>query len=474
MNRKSWSSTTPGPIQLSGKKPSDAADVAQSKIHAVPKAALEEGILQLLASAAEMQQRRDFDSALQLYGAAIDKVKAHNLNRKRLFTGTSKKPPPLNSKTPLEWSLHSGDIASAICLVGSPNAALTELRSKVTLAQIEQVLDAGASIEHRLGPVGRTLLLQEAAEGRLAGVQLALNRGARVEVMDDNGDTALALALQSQNAQSTLIVIDLLEAGADLHSCDGRGQPLFKLSIAQAQPEVVKEIMSRLTPLTPEQSECMRSLAASFPVLGEKWDDRTCGVLRLLLSHGLDPNLRLQPDGHCTLLEAALQRKGVSSELLVADLLHYGAVASLEAALRSGTSQFVELILARFTPLQETELDQTRAWVKTLHFNPQRWSSRSLEILRLLLEHGFDPDYRRPEAPHSPLIVCAAKSGDLALIQTLIARKAQLNVTDDHSGTALIYAAETHNRPIYDALKKAGVNDGLFFGITSVWHSHNR
>ena len=96
MERASWSSSQKGRIKLGDEKQPDGP----SRIIPVKKEHLEDGILQLLASAADMQQRRDLDSALQLYQAAMEKVKSHDLNRKRLLTGTKKKPPPLNSRTP--------------------------------------------------------------------------------------------------------------------------------------------------------------------------------------------------------------------------------------------------------------------------------------------------------------------------------------------------------------------------------------
>jgi len=472
MNRKSWSSQKAGPIRLGGRTPSDAADIPQSKVHAVPKAALEEGILQLLASAAEMQQRQDLDSALQLYEAAMDKVKVHGLNRKRLFTGTSKKPAPLNSRTPLQWCLHVGDMPSAICLVGNPNAALAELRTTMSIDRVEQLLDAGADVEYRIGPVGRTLLLQEAVEGRHAGVRLALDRGASISVMDDNGDSALALALACEKPQANLIVADLIGAGADINSRDGKGRPLFGLAVAQGQPDVVAQLIKALAPLVTEHQDEMKTWAANLPTYGKKWSNRTCEVLYLLLDHGLDSNLKLQPNSSSTLLEAAVRQQATVSEVLVERLLDHGAAPRLEAALLNGTLQIIELMLTKVTPLQNAQHEQIQAWVRTLHVDPQKWSQRDGDTLKLLLDYGLEPNFRRPSAPHSPLIVCAASAGDLALVQKLIALKARLNVADDNSDTALICAAKKSNRPIYDALKQAGVNDKLFFGMITVWSSH--
>lgn len=470
-DRKSWSLQQHGPIRLGDETTLDPADI-QRKIYSVPKNALEEGVLQLLASAAEMQQRQDLDSALQLYEAAMEKVKAHNLNRKRLFTGTSKKPPPLNSRTPIEWCLHVGDMASAICLLGSPNAALAEFSTKLSLDRIEQVLDGGADIEYRMGPTGRTLLLQEAAEGRHAGVRLALSQGANVKCMDNNGDTALALALACEKPEASLIVGDLMEAGADMKSRDGQGRSLLHSAIAYSRPEVLAQVIDTLSPLTTENLEHMKEWAANLAVSSEKWTPRTCDILRLLLSHGLDPSLRLA-NGALTLLEVAVQRQAAETELLVADLLDHGAAPNLEIALRSSTPPVIELILTRVTPLDENHHRKITAWIKTLHNEPQKWLQRDIEVLKLLLEFGLDPNLRLPTAPHSPLIVCAARSGNLSLVQKLIMLKAQLDVADDHSNSPLFYASKTSNRPIYDALKNAGVNDRIFFGMTSIWSSHH-
>lgn len=467
MNRTSWYSQQQGRIQLGDEKKPDAP---KQKVTSVPKATLEEGILQLLASAAEMQQRQDLDSAHQLYQAAMEKVKDHGLNRKNLFTGTYKKPPPLNSRTPVEWCLHVGDMASAICLLEGPNIALTKLRPQVSLERVEQILDAGADVEHRIGPVGRTLLLQEAAEGRYAGVRIALDRGASVTCMDNNGDTALALALRSQGPQAKLIIAELLEAHADLNLYDGQGQPLFKVALAHAQPEVVMHIIAAVSPLTAQHRQCMQDWAASLPEDANKWSQRTVEILGILLNDGLDPNTRCQPTGTLTLLEMAMRREAVGSEGLVAELLEKGAEPMLDDALRYGTAPTIKTILERSKPLVSEDYQKMVSWINGLPAS-NRWRGRDVENLKMLLDHGLDPNFHRAVAPHSPLIVCAAEYGEITLVQRLIAHGALLNVTNDNSDTPLICAARGKNRQIYDALKAAGVNDKVFLGWT-VWSNY--
>lgn len=466
MNRTSWSSKQKGQIKLGDDKQPDGP----SRIIPVKKEHLEDGILQLLASAADMQQRRDLDSALQLYQAAMDKVKFHGLNRKRLFTGTKKKPPPLNSRTPLEWSLHVGDMPSAICLLGGPSTALTELGTFGNLDQVRQILDAGASIEQRIGSFGRTFMLQEAAKGNLNGVNLALERGASVHCMDDNGDTPLALALQCQQPQADLVVTALLDAGADVNAVDGRGQPLFKVAVIHGQVENVAQVMSALNPVTEEHEMMMRNWAASLPAHGDKWSSRDCSVLRFLLGQGLDPNLRLGPNKTSTMLDAAVQRQAADSEPLVAQLLKAGAKPNIEAVLHGSTMKILELILKEVGSLRETSQQPIIAWIARLHPNPQQWTQRDGEVLKLLLDFGLDPNTRRPAAPRPPLIVCAASYGDIDLLQRLIKMGADLGASDDNFDSAIITAAKQKRKPIYDALKAAGVSDRYFlFGLGSVW-----
>ena len=468
--RSSWASGKEGRIQLSDKQPS-GFDAPMRDIP-VKKAALEDGILHLLATAAEMQQRQDLESANQLYEAAIAKMKAHGLDRRKFLTGTAKKPAPLDSRTPIAWSVHVGDMRSVITLLGDPNVALTQMSAELTLEQLEGILNAGASIEHRTGPYGRTLLLREASAGRRKGVQMALERGASISCMDDNGDTALALSLRAPSPGASGIVSDLLDAGASLGLNDGQGLPMLRVAVAYADPAVVVKVIDVLSPLTSEQIQQLQDYIASLISSGQKMSQRTCSVICLLLRHGVDPSVRSQTaGGEQGLFAFALLQDVEISETLVTDLIELGAEPDLQAALLYGQIPALELVFTRLTPLSDTNMKYMVDWVQTILPMSKRWTPRQGEILKLLLDFGLDPNLRSNKPPHSPLVFCAVDDGNVGLVEKLVACKANLTAANDDSDTALVRAAKLQNRVIYDALKAGGVNDKYFLGWT-VWSNY--
>ena len=469
MNRSSWSSNKGGRIQLSDRQPSDY-EVPRRHIP-VPKAALEEGNLHLLATAAEMQQRRDLESANQLYEAAMAKMKAHKLDKKRFLTGTNKKPPPLNSRTAIEWSMHVGDVKSAITLLGDANTAFTQLISDLSTEQIVALIGAGADIEHRIGPHGRTFLLREAAEGKSEGVQLALDQGASIHCLDDNGDSALSLSLSNTSEDSSRIVSTLIDSGADVNQKDGQGQSMLRVAAAKASPEALKLIIDNLSPLNAERHKQMQEYVSCLPFDGEKLSDRTCGILKILLESGLDANTRCHAKGDPSLADIVLRQGGDTGTELASELLERGADFNVDVALQYAPSQVLELVFSHLTPLNETTVKQMMIWVQSIISSGRKWAQRESDVLCLLLEFGLDPNVRVEKPPHSPLILCAAKTGDAALVDRLIASKVDLSAANDSSETAIVVAAKQKNRQIYDAIKASGVNDKYFLGWT-VWSHH--
>ena len=250
---------------------------------------------------------------------------------------------------------------------------------------------------------------------------------------------------------------------------DGSGQPLLKVALANATKEVVKQVIAILSPLSSESHRCIQQWAADLHPDGNQWSDRTVSVLRFLLDYGLDSNTR-ESKQNMSLLEMAMTRQAAGSEALIEDLLSQGARPILTSALQLATLHSLDLVLTRLTPLTDGHRQQMVSWFNGLPVQPKKWMMRDKRVLALLVEFGLDPDVRQAQAPHAPLVVCAAGNGDVELVQKLIAHKAKLSASDDNSDTALIRAAKNKNRAMYDLLKTGGANDRMFFW--TIWTNY--
>ncbi len=81
-------------------------------------------------------------------------------------------------------------------------------------------------------------------------------------------------------------------------------------------------------------------------------------------------------------------------------------------------------------------------------------ASRSLEISRLLLDHGADPDARQ-EGDFTPLHEAAA-NGQLELVSLLVAHGADINLSQKPGQTALAFAQKAGHQEVVEFLLAHG------------------
>lgn len=220
----------------------------------VRKEVVEEGILHMMAAAAERQQHRDFDAARLFYAGAMRKAADSGIGRQALLTGTQGKPAPLNTHTALEWSLLTGDLDSALVLKGSANALLEMLAANRPLdgeSISTLIVDKGANVDHRVGgDRGWTLLHAAAEAGDLDVVERLLDHCALVDCLDDRGATALHWAAGCQASQAAAMVKRLLTAGFNARARDGEGQSILQAALLQGTPDTVAALLEALQPRT--------------------------------------------------------------------------------------------------------------------------------------------------------------------------------------------------------------------------------
>lgn len=326
----------------------------------------------------------------------------------------------IDGSSALHWAAHFGDVELALALLAAGADAAAANRYGMTPVQLAAVngdaallgalLDAGADPDTVL-PEGETVLMTAARTGSPDALAVLLRRGADVHARDRwHGETALIWAAAENHAAAVQV---LVEHGADV---DSRSAPM-EYERRRAGQSILP--LGHWTPLMYAARE--NALAAG----------------RALVTAGADLDL-VDPDGATALVIAIINAHYEFAELL----------------LKAGADPNV-VDEAGMGPLYAA-VDMHRLAVGHGRGNPTPIGLLdSVDIARLLLEHGADPNARleRPimQRQHTagdatlgegatPLMR-AAKSGDIQMLRVLLTASADPMLTMPNGTTALMFAA---------------------------------
>jgi ankyrin repeat protein/truncated hemoglobin YjbI len=113
------------------------------------------------------------------------------------------------------------------------------------LHRVNVLLDYGASVEDR-GRYGLTALHYAVRGGKLPLIKLLLDRGARVDALDDNGLTPLLHLSKTRSKADPIPVMELLVAsGADVNARDETGGTLLMYFARRGKAEPVRWLIAR-------------------------------------------------------------------------------------------------------------------------------------------------------------------------------------------------------------------------------------
>jgi ankyrin repeat protein len=260
-------------------------------------------------------------------------------------------------------------------------------------------------------PVGSwTPLMYAARDGAIDAVRALADMGADLNLVDPEGTTALTLAIVNGHFDTA---VALLEKGADPNIADkNRMTPLY----AAVDMHTLQTVWGR-----------------PAPVLNDKVDP--VEMVKALLAHGADPNVQLKRP----IIGRHTRNTGDPS-------LSEGTTALARAA-KSGDVKILKALLEGGANPFLTQADYTTAAMVAATGRGQRiypgaasvsvpaTEEDSLEALRLLVEHGVDPNAFN-ERGQTALHIAASRGAD-SLVKYLGEQGAKLDMKDRRGRTPL-------------------------------------
>jgi ankyrin repeat protein len=343
-----------------------------------------------------------------------------------------------DGSTPLQWAVYNGDVAEArrllragadVTLANNYGASPMTLAAEVGNAEMLKVLlEAGANADSP-NPEGQTALLAVARTGNVEAAKLLLDHGATVDAKEKwGGQTALMWA--SARRHPAMMGL-LISKGADVNarSIDRDYQ---RHVTAEGRPKSLDS--GGLTPLLYAARE------------------NCVACVDVLLENGADINLA-DPDSVSPLLVAIMNANwNLAKHLILAG-------ADVNQWNIYGESPLINAIDLR------TRIDGGRASIDAPNV------TSGLEIVKLLLEHGADPDMQlffKPANARGTLqtrgaapLIRAANNGDLEVVTLLLEHGADATIATADRQTpfhAVLAgrAAEPQALELIRVLQKAG------------------
>ena len=284
-------------------------------------------------------------------------------------------------------------------------AALMEALRAGDFAAFQKKLNEDPQAANRKGPGGSTPLMYAALYGDSDSVRRLLAAGADPNARNEAGATALMWAVY--DLEKTRLLVEH-GAGVNARSDNGRTPLMIAASRFGSTP-----ILQLLLDHGASPSAQSPSLFGVMTALSEAAYASDEAAMRTLLARGADPN----GAGLNTLTYAMMVNCAGCMNLVIGST----SKPDLNSAMLFDTPPFGDDLL-----------------------------------VKLLLDHGADPNAKGPDGTTLLTLVCAADTAPVDLIKTLIDRGAGVNARSPHGQTPLALAMLNGQTPVVDLLRQAG------------------
>ena len=291
---------------------------------------------------------------------------------------------------------------------------------------IHLLLDHGADVnvqDESWLKTGRTPLMYAVLQGDAALVQAFLIKGARQDMKDKDGETALSLA-KKDGLEYIAQLLEKAAAGGSLKHADASHHPLFT-AIKEGRPDQVRTLMAKGADVN------LRVPSGSTPLMYAADGDKL-EIVRLLLKSGADVNAKNGSNNTALIYAVIKGHEGVVHELLKSK-------ADVNVKNMAKGDALIYAVL-----------------------------SKKAKVVSALLKQGAKPNDKYDDEKSA--LMMAVEAGSLDIAKLLIVRKADVNAVDKDQMTALMIACEKGDADLAALLLKAGadINKKSKYGDTAL------
>jgi len=337
---------------------------------------------------------------------------------------------------------------------GRLSSTSTGDRTKTVHILLEKGADINAQDASWL-KTGRTPLMYAVMMGDAAMVQEFLARGARLDLKDKDGDTALALA-EKDGLEYIASLLTKAAKGESLPLSDLSDNPLFK-AVREGRPDKVKAALAQGADVN------VRMPSGSTPLMMAA-DGNHPEIVKTLLMHGADVNAKNGRNNTALIFAAVKGHAGVVRELLgkKADVRvkNIGRNDALIYAVTGRKKEVVELLLVHGASVTEKYIDEKTALMVAA-------SDGSADIAKLLIAHKADVNAADKDDVTALMIAC--ERSDAGLAEALLKAGADMKRKSKYGDTALGKAIAAKNAAIVKTLVKSGAafdrRDAVFSAV---------
>jgi ankyrin repeat protein len=373
-----------------------------------------------------------------------------------LATGASASAREVDGTTALDWAVSRDDLEVVELLIGAGADVKAKNRYGVTallvaannagVAVVDRLLMAGADANTAL-PEGETALMTAARSGKADVIRALYRAGANVNAKESwHGQSALMWAA-ANNYPETIRV--LKEFGADVNSRSEGGFTALLFAAREGSTEAVETLLQ----LGADVNDTIQPQKKPQPARPRlSYVDNNVNRGRMINAVSGAPVRPAGPEGTTALVLAITNA-------------HFGLAKYL---IDQGAN--VNLAAQGWTPLIQLEYTRRPNHGKGLPPPEAIDTFDSLELAKVLLDHGADPNARQMKEISdgqrnyqnrvgATAFFLAAKHADIAMMRLLAAHGADPLIKTDDGATALAAAAGVG---IWNVGESAGTNEEAF------------